>query len=151
MRPRIVDYFSLERKTLMLSVLLHLVAARTLIFSFPIKDVAFKPILIFWGSFFDTATEEGDRHPKIDRQPPDFLEYRRISGLMTHNDRIAPEKPTTIGHNTPAVSSNDKCMIKSTFLNEKASGSALSDNEKKLFNQTRVRYEPLRTRTILTP
>jgi|GEM_PF-3793160 len=153
MGQAMLDYSALERKTLLLSLLVHLLAAQIFIISFPVKTVAFKPILIFWGSFFDVADGAGEgRHLLSEHKSLTALTPQGRNESEAYTEQTQLQKPAALGSRGGEKNvSDEKRVMKSTFLDKHSSESGLPKEEMERLNQTKVQYKPLRVKTDFMP
>lgn len=153
MGQAMLDYSSLERKILLISLLIHLIAAQIFIISFPVKTVAFKPILIFWGSFFNAADGAGEGcHLLSEQESLRALTPQGTNESEAYTEQTRVQKPAALDScGASKIISDEKRVMKSTFLDKISSDPEMPKEEMERLNQTKVRYEPLRVKTGLIP
>jgi len=132
----------LERKSFILSILLHILTFGGLIITFPVKDVAHKPLFIFLGSILDRS--------EFTRLPPKSAPLGEIrieteEMTMTADSKQQPELlPSNKPAYSRAIAAKPKQLTKSNFLEETlppATSPSLPDDllpDKNVFD-----YQPL--------
>ena len=142
------EYFSVESTAFFLSLFVHLIIARLFIFSFPLNDVAHKPVFVFWGSFLDpiesNLTEPGGVRPS------ELGSAQPMTGPFLYTVKGTANKPNADYQNESTQT--QKISPKKTFLTESPlQRKAESISTDPRLDATRATYRPLRLNSKFVP
>ena len=127
-------HLTAEQYGILLAVLIHIIIGKLFVFSFPVRDVAHKPLFIFLGSFLDPIDE--NLLPSQYRFDPDHI--RLPNAAVSINPKQGPEKPLQ------TQQAEQKKALKTTFLQKDDDKSRVQITPDHALDTTKIKAQSLK-------
>lgn len=142
-----IKNISIEVKSLILAIFIHIIIAELFVFSFPIQHIANKPVFVFWGSFLDPINKTTSAKSHIKTSTINVKPHQSTRRIFEPQNI---KKPSAISNKK----NEEKNFIKTTFLtnnnNTYQSKHAVKYHAKisSMLNSTKAAYTPLKPKTL---